>query len=96
MYFIGYSKWFILSGRLVAGVGLGALACCFSEVVKNTETNNRARILSFVMMGRQFGLIIGPSINFFVYKLDFYIGPFRFYNLSAPGVSLISAFLVKN
>ena len=37
MYFMGYSTAFIISGRLVAGVGLGVISCTFADVIKTTE-----------------------------------------------------------
>lgn len=90
MYFIGYDKWFLISGRLVAGIGLGVLSCCFSEIAKNTSEEERGKILARVMMGRQIGLIIGPTANFIFLNVDvkFKIASWTFElnNLSAPGL----------
>lgn len=109
MYFVGYSKWMLIGGRLVAGVGLGnsinykyesnyvflksnfnilvgVVATCFSEIVKTTNNEERGKILARIMMGRQIGLIIGPSANFLLYNINVKIGPFLLNNLSAPGL----------
>lgn len=53
MYFMGISTWFIIGGRLVAGVGLGVVSVTFSDVIKNTNPDERSPILSRIMVGRQ-------------------------------------------
>ncbi len=53
MYFMGISKTFIISGRLVSGIGLGCLGCIYSDVVKNTQITERSTRLSRIMVGRQ-------------------------------------------
>lgn len=95
MYFVGLSKWFIISGRLVAGIGQGVLGCCFSEIVKtNTVPQERSKILARIMMGRQFGLILGPSINFIFLKFKFKLGPFEINNLNTPGLIMALLWLI--
>ena len=53
MYFMGISTWFIISGRIVAGIGLGVVSATFSDVIKNTNEVDRSPILSKIMVGRQ-------------------------------------------
>ncbi len=98
MYFLGYNKWFLISGRLVAGVGLGVLSCCFSEIVKTTEADQRGKILARVMMGRQIGLIIGPAANFIFLNVNVNIKigkwSWELNNLSAPGLLMAGFWLL--
>lgn len=53
MYFMGISTWFIIGGRLVAGIGLGVVSVTFSDVIKHTNPEERSPILSRIMVGRQ-------------------------------------------
>jgi hypothetical protein len=78
-------------GRLTAGIGCGSLACCFAEVSKNTSQTDRAKVFAYIMMGRQIGLIIGPALNIAIIDQHYYIGPFYFNKLSAPGVSIVAS-----
>ena len=98
MYFLGYDKWFLISGRLVAGVGLGVLACCFGEIVKNTKEEERGKILARVMMGRQIGMLIGPTANFIFLNVDVNIKignmSWKLNNLSAPGLLMTALWLL--
>ena len=50
---MGISTWFIIGGRLVAGIGLGVVSVTFSDVIKNTNPEERSPILSRIMVGRQ-------------------------------------------
>jgi MFS family permease len=68
------------------GVGLGAVGVLFSDIVKNTNLDERSSILSIIMVGRQFGMVIGPALNLIFLNLDFKIGPFSVDSLTAPGV----------
>ena len=69
---------------------MGVLACCFSEITKNTGDEERGKILARVMMGRQIGLIVGPTANFIFLNLDtkIKIGNWNWElnNLTAPGL----------
>ena len=66
------------------------MACCFSEITKNTGDEERGKILARVMMGRQIGLIVGPTANFIFLNLDtkIKIGNWNWElnNLTAPGL----------
>ena len=75
---------------------MGVISCCFSDIVKNTNSEERSGILSRIMVGRQIGMIIGPAFNFLLLNLNYDIGPFHLDKLSAPGVKLKCIFfLVK-
>ncbi|CAF0984287.1 unnamed protein product [Brachionus calyciflorus] len=94
MYFMGVSTWFIISGRIVAGIGLGVVSASFSDVIKNTREEDRSPILSRIMVGRQIGMIIGPAFNFLLLNLNFKIGPFVLDKLSAPGLFMTLAWTI--
>lgn len=63
MYFMGISTWFIIFGRIVAGIGLGVVSATFSDVIKNTHEQERSPILSRIMVARQVAIII-KYLNF--------------------------------
>lgn len=94
IYFLGYSKMFIIGGRFVSGLGIGCLGCIYSDIVKTTELSQRSTRLSRVLLGRQIGLIIGPAFNLLVLGLDYQLGPFLLDNLSAPGLLMAVAWFI--
>ncbi|KAM8851236.1 major facilitator superfamily domain-containing protein 8-like [Spinachia spinachia] len=59
MYFIGYSKWLLLSSRLVAGVGAGAGSSIFGFLTRSTKPEERAGVFAAIMACRQAGLLVG-------------------------------------
>ncbi|XP_038147727.1 uncharacterized protein mfsd8l1 [Cyprinodon tularosa] len=86
MYFMGYSKWLLLSSRLVAGIGTGAGSSIFSFLTRSTASEDRATVFAAVMACRQAGLLIGPAFNIFLRLCDFHLGPFVVNKYTAPGL----------
>ncbi|XP_035279426.1 major facilitator superfamily domain-containing protein 8-like isoform X5 [Anguilla anguilla] len=86
MYFIGYSKWLLLSSRLVAGVGAGAASSIFGFITQSTAPEDRANVFAAVMACRQVGLLIGPAFNIFLRLCDFHLGPFLVDKYTSPGL----------
>ncbi|KAI5612629.1 major facilitator superfamily domain-containing protein 8, partial [Silurus asotus] len=94
MYFLGYSKWLLLSSRLVAGVGAGAGSSIFGFLTQTTVPEERARVFAAVMAARQAGLLIGPAFNIFLRLCDFRLGPFIVNKYTAPGLFMCAMWLV--
>uniref|UniRef100_A0AAQ4PX16 Major facilitator superfamily (MFS) profile domain-containing protein n=1 Tax=Gasterosteus aculeatus aculeatus TaxID=481459 RepID=A0AAQ4PX16_GASAC len=88
MYFMGYSKWLLLSSRLVAGIGTGAGSSIFGFLTRSTSPKDRATAFAAVMACRQAGLLIGPAFNIFLRLCDFNVGPFVVNKYTAPGVRI--------
>ncbi|PWA14572.1 hypothetical protein CCH79_00014985 [Gambusia affinis] len=86
MYFMGYSKWVLLSSRLLAGIGTGAGSSIFGFLTRSTASEDRATVFAAVMACRQAGLLIGPAFNIFLRLCDFHIGPFIVNKYTAPGL----------
>ncbi|KAM6938119.1 major facilitator superfamily domain-containing protein 8 isoform 1-T3 [Lycodopsis pacificus] len=86
MYFTGYSKWLLLSSRLVAGIGTGAGSSIFGFLTRSTSPDDRATAFAAVMACRQAGLLIGPAFNIFLRLCDFHLGPFVVNKYTAPGL----------
>ncbi|XP_013855013.1 major facilitator superfamily domain-containing protein 8 [Austrofundulus limnaeus] len=86
MYFMGYSKWLLLSSRLVAGIGTGAGSSIFGFLTRSTAPEDRATVFAAVMACRQAGLLIGPAFNIFLRLCNFYLGPFVVNKFTAPGL----------
>ncbi|KAG7524112.1 major facilitator superfamily domain-containing protein 8-like [Solea senegalensis] len=86
MYFIGYSKWLLLSSRLVAGVGAGAGSSIFGFLTQSTRPEERAGIFAAIMACRQAGLLVGPAFNLFLRLCDFKLGPFVVNKYTSPGI----------
>ncbi|XP_032081423.1 major facilitator superfamily domain-containing protein 8-like isoform X1 [Thamnophis elegans] len=86
MYFIGGSKWMLLSSRLVAGVGTGAGASIFGYLTRSTTSQERSKVFAAVMACRQVGLLIGPACNLFLRLCNFHLGPFVVNKFTSPGL----------
>ncbi|XP_076583307.1 major facilitator superfamily domain-containing protein 8 [Chaetodon auriga] len=86
MYFMGFSKWLLLSSRLVAGIGTGAGSSIFGFLTRSTVPDDRATVFAAVMACRQAGLLIGPAFNIFLRLCDFHLGPFVVNKYTAPGL----------
>lgn len=86
MYFMGFSKWLLLSSRLVAGIGTGAGSSIFGFLTRNTAPEDRSTVFAAVMACRQAGLLIGPGFNLFLRLCDFEMGPFIVNKYTAPGL----------
>ncbi|XP_070765636.1 major facilitator superfamily domain-containing protein 8 [Enoplosus armatus] len=86
MYFMGFSKWLLLSSRLVAGLGTGAGSAIFGFLTRSTASEDRATVFAAVMACRQAGLLIGPAFNIFLRLCDFHLGPFVVNKYTAPGL----------
>ncbi|XP_026178966.1 major facilitator superfamily domain-containing protein 8 [Mastacembelus armatus] len=86
MYFMGFSKWLLLSSRLVAGIGAGAGSSIFGFLTRSTAPEDRATVFAAVMACRQAGLLIGPAFNIFLRLCDFHLGPFVVNKYTAPGL----------
>ncbi|XP_037326308.2 uncharacterized protein mfsd8l1 [Pungitius pungitius] len=86
MYFMGFSKWLLLSSRLVAGIGTGAGSSIFGFLTRSTSPKDRATAFAAVMACRQAGLLIGPAFNIFLRLCDFNMGPFAVNKYTAPGL----------
>uniref|UniRef100_U3FX61 Major facilitator superfamily domain-containing protein 8 n=1 Tax=Micrurus fulvius TaxID=8637 RepID=U3FX61_MICFL len=86
MYFVGGSKWMLLSSRLVAGVGTGAGASIFGYLTRSTTSQERSKVFAAVMACRQVGLLIGPACNLFLRLCNFHLGPFVVNKFTSPGL----------
>ncbi|XP_044290330.1 uncharacterized protein LOC123025565 [Varanus komodoensis] len=94
MYFVGGSKWMLLSSRLVAGVGTGAGASVFGYLTRSTAPQERATVFAAVMACRQVGLLIGPACNLFLRLCNFQVGPFVVNKFTSPGLFMALVWLL--
>lgn len=94
MYFMGLSKWLLLSSRLVAGIGTGAGSSIFGFLTRSTLPEDRATVFAAVMACRQAGLLIGPAFNIFLRLCDFRIGPFVVNKYTAPGLFMCALWIL--
>ncbi|XP_051778011.1 major facilitator superfamily domain-containing protein 8 [Erpetoichthys calabaricus] len=94
MYFMGTSKWLLLSSRLVAGIGTGAGASIFGYLTRATAPEDRSAVFAAVMACRQTGLLIGPAFNLFLRLCDFKLGPFQVNKYTSPGLFMCLMWLL--
>ncbi|TRY88442.1 hypothetical protein DNTS_018873 [Danionella cerebrum] len=82
MYFMGFSKWLLLSSRYWHWSG----SSIFGFLTRNTAPKDRSTVFAAVMACRQAGLLIGPAFNIFLRLCDFRVGPFTVNKYTSPGL----------
>ena len=86
LYFMGFSKFFILVARFINGMGASAGGILISELAWTIPKEKQTRVFSLFFACFQLGLLLGPGLNFFLENLYFYVGPFLIDALSVPGL----------
>lgn len=94
IYAIPFSKWLPLSGRFLAGLGDGFMACALGEITHIYPKSYRTGILSIMELGRVLGLIVGPAITFFIGKGTYYLWTWRLDYATLPGVIMACCWIV--
>ncbi|EDO49760.1 predicted protein [Nematostella vectensis] len=95
LYFIAWSKYWILGGRLVAGIGAGVSSAIFAQIARTTTEEERTSVYSIAMGLRQFGLLIGPGMNVFLKECNFKLGPFKVDHYTSPGLFMAAIWLLQ-
>lgn len=94
LYFVAWSKYWVLGARLISGIGVGVGAGIFAQIARTTTEQERTGMFSIAMALRQFGLLVGPGFNLFLRKLNFKIGQFEVDSYTAPGIFMAALWLL--
>ncbi|XP_047146537.1 uncharacterized protein LOC105843764 [Hydra vulgaris] len=88
VYSFHFSPFFLIGGRLIAGVGASLRSVITSETIRSyplSETSSKLSILSGM---RNFGFVLAPGINFFFKDIKFDIGRWHLRDVNFPGLFL--------
>ncbi|CAF0774850.1 unnamed protein product [Adineta steineri] len=94
LYCIGKDIRRVLLGRLIAGVGMGAVPSILADIAHRTTENDRTKAISIILGCRQLGLLIGPCFTLLISLMNFNIGPVHVYNLNGPGFLMATIWLI--
>ncbi|XP_078370101.1 major facilitator superfamily domain-containing protein 8-like isoform X1 [Oculina patagonica] len=94
LYFIAWSKYWVLIARLIAGVGAGIGAGIFAQIARTTTDKERTGMYSIAMGLRQFGLLVGPGLNLFLKEFNVKLGPFKVDAYTSPGIFMAAVWLM--
>lgn len=94
LYFIAWSKYWVLGARLISGIGAGIGAGIFAQIARTTTEEERTGIYSIAMALRHFGLLVGPGLNLFLRELNIKLGPFKIDTYTAPGIFMAIMWLL--
>ncbi|CAG0892726.1 unnamed protein product [Darwinula stevensoni] len=86
MYFLGFDKWLIISGRFVCGLGSGTLTVILAELARATSNDERTKYLTLGFGCRQVGLLLGPAYNLPLHGVNTNFGNIRVNEESMPGL----------
>eukprot|EP00056_Hartaetosiga_gracilis_P006019 m.92138 g.92138 ORF g.92138 m.92138 type:complete len:707 (-) comp12350_c2_seq1:106-2226(-) len=85
VYFIANDAYCILQARFLCGFGSGAAAASFAYLARASTIKERTTVVGSIVASRQFGILIGPALNFAFEGISIKMNPFIFDNLSSPG-----------
>eukprot|EP00049_Salpingoeca_infusionum_P006512 m.108122 g.108122 ORF g.108122 m.108122 type:complete len:513 (+) comp13337_c0_seq1:100-1638(+) len=85
VYFFANDAYCILEARFLCGFGAGFGAALMAYLARVTTPKERTPIIGTTSVARQFGVLVGPGLNFGLEKLSVQLGPFILDSLSAPG-----------
>jgi len=94
LYFIAWSKYWVLGARLVAGIGAGIGGGIFAQIARTTTEKERTGMYSIAMALRQFGLLVGPGLNLFLREFNVKLGPFKIDTYTSPGIFMAVVWLL--
>lgn len=94
LYFLTNRIHIVLLGRLVAGVGMGAVPPILADVAHRTTEKDRTKAISIILGCRQFGLLIGPCFTLLIRIMNFHIGSIHVHKLNGPGFLMATVWLV--
>ncbi|XP_065845381.1 major facilitator superfamily domain-containing protein 8-like isoform X2 [Oscarella lobularis] len=94
MYMIGSSKYMVVGGRLVAGIGNGAGASIMAQLAWTSTEKERTAVFSVALGMRNLGLMLGPALNVFLREFDFHLGPFLVDKFTSSGLFMSALWVV--
>ncbi|CAF0906004.1 unnamed protein product [Adineta ricciae] len=94
LYFVTKNIHIVLLGRLISGVGMGAVPPILADVAHRTTEKDRTKAIAIILGCRQLGLLVGPCFTLLVRKMDFYIGTIHINRLNGPGFLMASIWLI--
>ena len=94
IYALPFSPYLLLAGRFIAGLGDGFFAAASGEITLIYPASKRIGIFALLEVGRVIGITLGPSFNFFLEGVDFYIGKWHIFYGPAPGLFMAFVWLI--
>ncbi|XP_047127208.1 uncharacterized protein LOC101234579 isoform X1 [Hydra vulgaris] len=95
LYGFNFSIWFPLVGRFISGLGDGSNSCVSGELTYLYTSSTRLKILSFLEIGRVFGFMLGPSLNFVIEKQNFRLKAWTLDKTTLPGIVMAFIWLLN-
>jgi hypothetical protein len=94
MYFAARSKYMVLGGRLISGVGVGAGASILAQVAWTTTEKERTAVFSFAMAMKYLGMMTGPALNILLEKIHFDMGSLEVNENTVPGLFMAAVWCI--
>ena len=94
IYAMPFSPWLMLVGRFLAGLGDGFFAAANGEITRVFPASKRIGVFALLEVGRVLGITFGPSLNFFLENIDFYIAKWHIFYGPAPGLFMAIIWLL--
>jgi len=85
--------WWLLSCRILAGVGCANTSLTFAYVARTVEANQRTQKMTTLSLVKITGMLMGPGFNAITAKIDFSIGNFKIDEYNSPG-AVVAVFQV--
>lgn len=85
VYALHFHQILPLFGRMIAGFGEGYISAMWGELARVTTKEQRTRYFAILKGSNLLGAAIGPALNLFLKKFDFYIGSWHIDFRTSPG-----------
>ncbi|CAF0927002.1 unnamed protein product [Didymodactylos carnosus] len=85
LYFLTNKISIVLLGRLIAGVGMGAVPPILADIAHRTTEVDRTKAISIILGCRQLGLLVGPCFTLVIRSMNFNIGSVNVNRYNGPG-----------
>ena len=86
VYSCPFSPFLLIVGRIIAGFGGALKSVTCSETIRSYPVSETSSKLSILSVMHNFGLMLGPGINFFFKDMSFYIGRWHLRDVNFPGL----------
>ena len=95
MYSIPYSSYYLLTGRLIAGIGVSLRSVMAAELTRCYEETESIKVFSLIMLVFNIGYIVGPVFAMPCVDINIYWHHFKITYGNAPVMILSVRYIIQ-
>ena len=94
LYMVPASPWFLLLGRLIAGIGLSQRSIITAEVARCYRYEELTSKFSLMALSFSVGYLMGPMVNYIFLSVDFWLGSWHITSANISGFYMAVLFTI--